>query len=379
MITPSLATPAATSAICSGVAATSFWPMADWARAGSLRVKSVGEPGGHRGEVERRNVSLNPKPWAPSTILPAAQVQAHLGERGVARLGEDHEQGAAAEAAAEVGQVAGGLGEVERADGGVHGLGGRDHPGLHAGGSGDHLERGPGRVDLPVRLGQHRVAIRRRQQLVRRLAGVVVVVGEQVRVERWGCCTRASTPPGGGSRATTEPFWSPSAALAAACTSERTVSLRLPVRSLSHEQVAHRLHPLAGGGARQLVVVGPLDPRGPEEVAEVAGEVGVELALGELPLVLVAVVARHRAGQHHAVGGGHRAARPVERLVDGAPVGGRCVEVVGPPHLDVVELHEQDAEQPDQEAAEAADGAVHQREPFRALPSETRISRASST
>ena len=40
---PPLATAPATIAICSGVAATSFWPIADWARAGGFCSKSVGK------------------------------------------------------------------------------------------------------------------------------------------------------------------------------------------------------------------------------------------------------------------------------------------------------------------------------------------------
>ena len=41
MTTPSLAIPAAAMAIWSGVAVTSFWPMAVWARTGKFSSKSV--------------------------------------------------------------------------------------------------------------------------------------------------------------------------------------------------------------------------------------------------------------------------------------------------------------------------------------------------
>ena len=45
MITPSLATAAATIAICSGVAFTSFWPMPVWASAGVFsRIGTGGSP-----------------------------------------------------------------------------------------------------------------------------------------------------------------------------------------------------------------------------------------------------------------------------------------------------------------------------------------------
>jgi hypothetical protein len=96
---------------------------------------------------------------------------------------------------------------------------------------------------------------------------------------------------------------------------------------------------------------------------------------------LEAVVARHRAREQHAIGGGDGAAVAREALDDRAVVAGLGVEVVGAEHLDVVELHEQHGERRHQEAAEAADRAVHQRTPTSAAPAWARsgAARAGST
>ena len=60
--------PPATIAICSGVAATSFWPMDDWASAGRFRSKSVGKFD-RAGSVRSIGTSwLNPKASAVSII-----------------------------------------------------------------------------------------------------------------------------------------------------------------------------------------------------------------------------------------------------------------------------------------------------------------------
>ena len=68
MILPSLAMAAATSAICRGLADTSFWPMADWASLGRLRTKPVGNTDA-AGLVRSIGIlSLNPNASAVLTM-----------------------------------------------------------------------------------------------------------------------------------------------------------------------------------------------------------------------------------------------------------------------------------------------------------------------
>jgi hypothetical protein len=132
-----------------------------------------------------------------------------------------------------------------------------------------------------------------------------------------------------------------------------------PVRF--HEQVSDGADLLGRGTPRQFGVEGPLQPGGSELVVEVAGDVTEQVAFWEFALVFVAVIDGHRPGQHHPIGGGHVTAGSVERLVDGTGVAGPGVELVGPVHLDVVELDEQSTEQQHQECAQTADLFVHHR------------------
>jgi hypothetical protein len=74
MVTPPLATVAATSAICRGEACTSFWPIADWARAGVLSVKSVGKFDATGSGRSNGGASLKPKDSAPSIVRSAPSV-----------------------------------------------------------------------------------------------------------------------------------------------------------------------------------------------------------------------------------------------------------------------------------------------------------------
>src|SRR6476646_4744903 len=69
MVLPPLAMVAATSAICSGVACTSFWPIDDWASAGRLRLKSVGKLDATGAGRSIGGFELKPKPSAPAIIL----------------------------------------------------------------------------------------------------------------------------------------------------------------------------------------------------------------------------------------------------------------------------------------------------------------------
>ena len=109
MIVPPLAMPAATSAICSGVAGTSFWPIDDWASAGRLRGEVGREARGDRaGQVDRRLRVEAERLGAGDHHVGPDRLGAHLGERGVARHREDREQRAAAGLAAEVADRLGG-------------------------------------------------------------------------------------------------------------------------------------------------------------------------------------------------------------------------------------------------------------------------------
>ena len=85
MTMPSLATAAATSAICSGVACTSFWPIDAWARNGRVVGHDLGGPARrHRPragraavlvEAERLGaVAIMPDAWAFSTPISANAV-----------------------------------------------------------------------------------------------------------------------------------------------------------------------------------------------------------------------------------------------------------------------------------------------------------------
>ena len=84
MTLPSLATAAATSAICSGVAWTSFWPIDAWARNGGSSVTtSVGQrdctaPGRSMGtswlKPKASAVAVMPGAWACSTPIWAKAV-----------------------------------------------------------------------------------------------------------------------------------------------------------------------------------------------------------------------------------------------------------------------------------------------------------------
>ncbi len=124
MIVPPLATPAATSAICSGVACTSFWPIEAWASLGGLLATSVGNTDSAGvGQVDRGGGVEAPRPGPGHHVGRADGGLAHLGEGRVARhrrgcRGSAPPHALAAEVAdGQVGlgrQVAGG-GRVDRA------------------------------------------------------------------------------------------------------------------------------------------------------------------------------------------------------------------------------------------------------------------------
>ena len=68
MMVPPLATPAATSAICSGVACTSFCPMDAWASLGGLLPTSVGKTDLAGSGRSMGAAALNPHVPAPESM-----------------------------------------------------------------------------------------------------------------------------------------------------------------------------------------------------------------------------------------------------------------------------------------------------------------------
>ena len=68
MIVPPLATPAATRAICSGVACTSFWPIEAWASFGGLLPTSVGNTDFAGSGRSIGAAALKPHDPAPATM-----------------------------------------------------------------------------------------------------------------------------------------------------------------------------------------------------------------------------------------------------------------------------------------------------------------------
>ncbi len=162
--------------------------------------------------------------------------------------------------------------------------------------------------------------------------------------------------------------------------------------SRSEEQVAQAGELLLEGRAGQLVVVGALQPRGPHVEGVMAGEVGVQLAVGVHPLPLeVGVVDLDRLGDEHAVGGGDRSPALAELAHHRPAVADVLSQLLGLEHLHPIELDEQQRVQHQEPHAQAGDLAVHgtvvpttpaasaSTRPRWADSSEIRINKASST
>ena len=101
MMAPPSATAEATRAICRGDAATLFWPMDDWANVAASRAVGKFERG-RTGQVDRRLLVEAERLGAVDHLVEPDGLGPHLGERRVARHGQDREERAATRLGAEV-------------------------------------------------------------------------------------------------------------------------------------------------------------------------------------------------------------------------------------------------------------------------------------
>ena len=279
MISPPLATAAATRAICRGVARTSRWPRAVWARAG----RSSASPSRGRTEAavakSKGMVPLNPAASTaarsgpaprsmPSAAKAVLQDTASARSRVMVVPSPQKPPSALRMTAVEPGSSS--SSRSARALSGVvvpAGEGGRRH---------QHLERRPRRVgggEGPVEQGLVRVG------------GQGVALGrvarrQDVGVEAGAASTRARIAPVAGSRAITAPRCSPRAGGGGPLQVVAQGELHLVGAQVPAEQGEQ------GGGQRAVVAgaqvggAGGLDPGVAEVAAGVPGDVAVEVALG---------------------------------------------------------------------------------------------------